>query len=519
MSINQRPNFFSRLQADIKENPKALKSALLSALLMGLGQFRNKQKTKGLIFLGIFIIFLLIELGTSQYIYAFGELGQFPAIDTPLYFFRDYGGFFTKGLWGLFTLGKLVIGNAYRGGFIVVNSLDYPWLSADNSINLLGNGLLALVVLSFFIMFYIFNIVDAYSSRKFNDKYGKVESFKEYLVRMWDTFFAFIIIAPAMILIAFFTLVPFLFSFSLAFTNYTYRVRLGADFIKWVGLANFGRLITDAGWLSIFSQVFLWTIIWALMSSFTVYILGFVQAMIIQSKYVKFKKFWRLILIIPWALPAMISLMVFKNVFDTQGLANQLLIATNTLKPVSSFLYNIGLQGKLDMPISWMTAVYNGNLAKAIAVFTNLWLGAPYHMMLITGVLNTIPGDLYEAADVDGATGWQRFRYITLPLVLNATLPMLIMTFSFNFNNFGAIYFLTGGGPAWPIDKVPLSMQAFGGIPGQTDILISWIFKLSFSRGSELYNLAAVYSMLIFFIVGGFAVYNLARNKDFWKED
>jgi len=113
MSAQKRPNFIKRIQADVKEHPQAFKSAVLSALLMGLGQFRNKQKAKGWIFLGIFGVFLLIELLTSQYIYAISELIQFPAVDTPLYFFRDYGGFFTKGLWGLFTLGRLVIGNAF----------------------------------------------------------------------------------------------------------------------------------------------------------------------------------------------------------------------------------------------------------------------------------------------------------------------------------------------------------------------------------------------------------------------
>jgi arabinogalactan oligomer/maltooligosaccharide transport system permease protein len=140
-------------------------------------------------------------------------------------------------------------------------------------------------------------------------------------------------------------------------------------------------------------------------------------------------------------------------------------------------------------------------------------------MMMIIGCLATIPKDLYEAANIDGATGWQRFKAITLPSVLSATIPSLIMTFSFNFNNFGAIYFLTGGGPAWNPSQVPDTMRVLGSsLPGQTDILISWIYKLSFTKNSEMFNVAAVYSIFIFLIVGGFAVYSLLQSKSFSED-
>ena len=140
-------------------------------------------------------------------------------------------------------------------------------------------------------------------------------------------------------------------------------------------------------------------------------------------------------------------------------------------------------------------------------------------MMMIIGVLSTIPRDLYEAADIDGATGVQRFRFITFPMVLSSTLPALIMTFSFNFNNFGSIYFLTGGGPVWDPAKTPDSLKIISSaLPGQTDILISWIYKLSFTRNFEMYNVASVYSILIFLIVGTFSVVNMVRTKSFKEE-
>jgi len=184
------------------------------------------------------------------------------------------------------------------------------------------------------------------------------------------------------------------------------------------------------------------------MSSFTVYGLGFFNAMVVESPLVHHKKVWRTIMILPWAIPSLVSLMMFRNAFDKDGLVNQFLFATGLMEPVSNFLFHIGLAGKADQPIFWFQPIYNGRLARFVVIMVNLWLGAPYHMMMIIGTLATIPRELYEAAAIDGTTGWQRFKFITWPMVIAATMPALIMTFSFNFNNFGAVYFLTGGGPS-----------------------------------------------------------------------
>lgn len=505
---------------DIKNNPDAMKSAIMSFFIMGLGQFRNKQKAKGFSFLSVGLIAIVTEFFTGGYIYLITELSQYPADPGgQIYLIRDYGGIFTKGLWGLVTLGKVVRGALYRGQAVETFNKIIPWLSADNSITLLGQGLIALVLVSILITIWIYNIRDAYTSRKAIILLGKVESGKQYVKRLWSDMFPYIILIPTIVMILFFTLIPFLFSFLLAFTNYTYRIPLPSRLIEWVAFKNFTMIVTDPGWFSIFSQILGWTFFYAIMASVSCYVVGLIQAIIIESKYVRLKKFWRTIMIVPWAIPAMISLMVFRNVFDNAGLANQLLLKSGLMPAVSNFLFQIGLQGRPDAVISWLTVNYNGNLAKFVVILVNLWLGAPYFMMLVTGVLTTLPKDLYEAASIDGATKWQAFRNITIPLILRATLPAIIMTFTFNFNNFGAIYFLTGGGPGFDLDKIPLSMQIMGGIPGQTDILISWIYKLSFTNNAQLYNIAAVYSILIFIFIGFISVYNLSRSKGLWEED
>jgi arabinogalactan oligomer/maltooligosaccharide transport system permease protein len=432
---------------------------------------------------------------------------------------RDFGGFFTRGIWGLVTLGRLPIDADYAGGVIELYNKVVPWLTADNSIVLIGNGLIAMAVLVVFITLWVLGVIDAYSTNIAFQKTGVKESSREFWLRVWDSLYVYVVSAPAFVMILFFTVIPIFFTFLLAFTNYTYKVKLGAKLIEWVGFNTFGFLAMDPGWLSIFGQIFLWTVLWALMSSFTVYGLGFLNAMIVESPLVNHKRVWRTIMILPWAIPSLVSLMMFRNAFDKDGLVNQFLFASGLMEPVSNFLYNIGLQGKPDQPIFWFQPIYNGRLARFVVILVNLWLGAPYHMMMIIGTLATIPRELYEAAAIDGASGWQRFKYITWPMVLAATMPALIMTFSFNFNNFGAVYFLTGGRPTWDPAKIPDSMRIVGSaMPGQTDILISWIYKLSFTKDFEQYNVAAVYSILIFFIVGGFSVYNLLKSKSFQEE-
>ena len=432
---------------------------------------------------------------------------------------RDFGGFFTRGLWGVWTLGRLVIGDSYAGGTIELYNKDISWLTADNSIVLLGNGLLALAVLLVFVILWILGIIDAYRTSLRFQVSGFRESSLQFWKRIWDSLYVYLVSAPAFLMILVFTIIPIFFTFLLSFTNYTYRVKLGAKLIRWVGFDTFAFLAMDPGWLSIFGQIFLWTLLWAIMSSFTVYGLGFFNAMVVESPMVKHKRLWRTIMILPWAIPSLVSLMMFRNAFDKDGLVNQFLFATGLMEPVTNFLYRIGLEGKPDQPIFWFQPIYNGRLARFVVVLVNLWLGAPYHMMMIIGTLSTIPRELYEAAAIDGASGWQRFKYITWPMVISATMPALIMTFSFNFNNFGAVYFLTGGGPNWDPAKIPDSMRIVGSaMPGQTDILISWIYKLSFTKDFEQYNVAAIYTLLIFLIVGSFSVYNLVRSRSFQEE-
>ncbi len=498
---------------------KAKLRGLQSLMLMGLGQVRNGQWYKGYPLMLLFLTVIIVEIATSTYWLAPSEISQYPAEDT-LYFFRDYGGLFTKGVWGLITLGAVTTYTTYRGQEIRARAGDLDWTAGDNSRVLLGQGIIIMVVLLIFFALWFYSVRDAYKVRLKVEKEIIIENFKTWTHRIWDDFFAYIIIIPAVLLLIFFTLIPFAFSFLVAFTNYTDRISLGVELIRWDGLTTFTNVFGgQEGWFTYFRQVFGWTIFYGVMSSLTVYILGFFQAMVIESKYVVGKKIIRLILILPWALPGLISLMVFSNIFgETQGLMNQILANNNMTEQFKGWLQTVGLVGQTrEGNILWFTSPANALLARFIIIMVNLWMGAPYFMLLITGVLGTIPDSLYEASDIDGASTFQKFRFVTFPWVLRATAPVIITTFTFNFNNFGAIYFLTGGGPHFPRADIPSTLRGIA--PGQTDILISWIYKISFQSTTNHFNLAAVYSILIFLLIGVFAVWQLSRLKSFWEED
>jgi len=145
-------------------------------------------------------------------------------------------------------------------------------------------------------------------------------------------------------------------------------------------------------------------------------------------------------------------------------------------------------------------------MARLTLILVNIWIGFPYSMILITSNMTAIPGQLYEAALIDGANKWQQFKAVTLPMVLFQTMPILIMQFAGNINNFGAVFFLTAGDPKL---SDTIMTQA-----GATDLLISWIYKLTYNT-PNMYNLASVLSILVFVVLVPFAVYNFTRTKSF----
>lgn len=447
-------------------------------------------------------------------------------------FYNDQSGFFLKGLWSCITLGEtdreeytvqMLVYSAIpvvkNGGKFILENVP---IQGHTSTYLLINGLISTICLCFFVFVWVWSIRDAYVTSRNYEKTGVKVTSKEYFKDLYETAFEYIVLLPAIIVVAFISVMPILFSFLIAFTNYKSNIRL----VDWVGLNNFVSIFSfgNAGDITIpFGKVFWgvlwWTIIWAVFSTVTVFFGGFFQALIINNERVPFKKFWRTVLILPWAIPALISQMMFSIIFQETGIINHVLNDVG----IYDILKDLGILGVKyqditssfvrmfylgEENIQWFTNPYNKWFVRITLIVVNIWLGFPYYMALMSGIMTGIDKTLYEAAEIDGATKGQRFKYVTFPLVMYSTAPLLVMAFSGNFNNFGMIYFVTSGGAH--------AGDIAYAYAGDTDILISWMYSLTVDQ--KIYNMASVFSILIFIVVGSIAAWNYSQTKAF-KED
>ncbi|WP_339191571.1 arabinogalactan oligomer ABC transporter permease GanP [Bacillus sp. FSL K6-1003] len=413
------------------------KVALLLSIIPGLGQFYNKQWIKGLLFL---------LLGAS--------------------FFAVFGDLLNMGLWGIFTLGTEV--------------------PRDNSVFLLAEGIIAVIVTCFGLAVYYVNLRDAYQSGKRRDEKKPMSSLKEQYQNIIAQGYPYVVSGPSLFILIFAVIFPILFSFALAFTNYDLYHSPPAKLVDWVGFQTFTDIFTVDIWRSTFFDVLAWTVVWTLCASTLQVSLGICLAIIVNQKDIRFKRFFRTILILPWAVPGFVTILIFAGLFnDSFGAMNQDILAF------------FGID-----PLPWMT---DANWSRLALILMQGWLGFPYIFLVSTGVLQSIPEDLYEAATIDGASIFSKLRYITLPMVFIAMSPIIITQFTFNFNNFNIIYLFNGGGPA-----------VAGSTAGGTDILVSWIYKLTMQ--SSQYSLAAALTILLSVFVIAIALWQFRQTKSFKEE-
>ena len=293
-------------------------------------------------------------------------------------------------------------------------------------------------------------------------------------------------VGPGFLLLIFVVIFPIIFMLLLAFTNYNLYNSPPAKLVDWVGFKNFIEIFSLDIWRETFVSVFAWTIIWTFTATTLQVAVGIFLAVVLNQKEIKFKGVIRTLLILPWAVPAFVSILIFSGLFnDTFGAINQ------------SILAPLGIDS-----IPWMTDPFYTKIA---LIFIQSWLGFPFVMAMTTGVLQSIPGELYEAATVDGASNWDKFRKITLPMILFTTAPILITQYTFNFNNFNVIYLFNNGGPA-------VADQNAGG----TDILISWIYNLTMT--SAQYSKAAAVTVLLSLIIVSLALWQFRKTKSFKDE-
>ncbi|WP_051353044.1 carbohydrate ABC transporter permease [Thalassobacillus devorans] len=419
---------------DIKQ-PRNI-ATLLSVFVPGLGQMFNRRFFKGILLFVIAVSFLMA--------------------------FWDY---IDIGIWGLFTLGTIP--------------------REHHSIQLLIQGFISVVVLFFGIAIYIFNVKDARNDAIAREAGRPNPTFFKAMQDFYDRGFPYFMILPGFIMLIFVVVLPLAFMVSLAFTNYNQYNSPPRKLLDWVGFENFVNLVNVDIWQDTFLNVFTWTIVWTVVATTLQIVLGLFLALLVNDKRIKFKRTIRTVLILPWAVPAFVSILIFSALFNpTFGAINRDILS------------------QFGMMIPWLSDPF---WAKVALIMIQTWLGFPFVFALFTGVLQSVPADMYEAADVDGGTRFQKFRFITLPHILFATAPLLIMQYAQNFNNFNIIYLFNEGNPA-------VRGQSAGG----TDILISWVYKLTFETNN--YNMAAAITIIMGLVISIFAFYQFRKTAAFKEE-
>jgi maltose/maltodextrin transport system permease protein len=253
---------------------------------------------------------------------------------------------------------------------------------------------------------------------------------------------------------------------------------VGVGFRTFSGWDNYSEIITNPRIQGPFFRIFLWTLAFSGLSVLLTFAVGMLLSVILEQKDLRFRQTYRTLFILPYAVPALLSILILK------GLFNQEFGAVNTL-----------LRGIFGFAPEWNTNPWG---ARAMILLVNLWLGYPYMMLICTGMLQSIPSTIYEASAIDGSNKVRDFFDLTLPLVLPPMIPILISAFAFNFNNFNLIYLLTAGGP-----------QMVGGNAGETDLLVNYTYKIAFLDSGTNYGLASAIATLLFILVGFLAWINL----------
>lgn len=429
-----------------EENPYSFKNAIkngnaltrLSCLIMGLGNIAHKQVIKGL-------VFLLCEIGYFWFL------------------FKPYGGeYWISKLPSLGDAKQVKVWNEAKGVF--------EYTAGDNSQLILLYAIAALFVTVVFIFAWIMTVKSAYQVQCQTASGEHVNSFAEDIKTLFDrNIHALLMFLPVAFLMVF-TVLPLIYMMSMAFTNYS---KSGNHLIlfKWVGFKNFINVLSFKSNIGQqFWGVLIWTLVWAFFATFLNFFLGTLVAMLINRPRTKCKGLWRFCFTLSIAVPQFVSLLIMHTMLQPEGIVNRMLKNAGLISTSLPFFSNA----------TW---------ARVTVIVIDLWVGIPYTLMQVTGILKNIPADLYEAAKVDGANSIQMFFKITLPYMLFVMTPYLITTFTGNINNFNVIYLLSGGAP------VPVGSSA-----GKTDLLVTWLYKLSVDQ--QNYCIAAVIGIMTIVVLG-----------------
>ena len=430
--------FFKGVGDDLKDIGLTFKEGdwktKVSFLIMGFGPLMRKQFLRGIALLAVEVLFI--------------------------YYMVSFGWGYLKDISTLGTVARVM-------------NADGTYSYNDNSFFILMYSILTLMIIVAFIAMWRINVRVNRNEEKLIAAGKPLATVKQDFHSLLDSHFDKTLLTLPVLGVFIFTVLPILFMICVAFTNYDANHQPPTNLFSWVGLENFKNLFSfgsTGGLGSTFLIVLSWTLIWAFFATFLTYFCGMGVAIMINKKGIKFKKLWRTILVMTIAVPQFVSLLYVYKMFANDGLINTYLMKWGWISSTIPF---------------WS----NPTLAKVMIILINLWIGIPYTMLIMTGLLMNIPEDLYESARIDGATGFQMFRSITLPYMFFVTGPFLLTQFTGNLNNFNVIFLLTQGGP----QSMALSNNA-----GYTDLLVTWLYKMTINDTN--YRMAAVIGIMVFVV-------------------
>lgn len=423
--------------------------------LMGFGNIVHKQFVKGLLYLGIEVAYLVFMAVAGLH-----SIGMLP------------------------SLGTVEQSEVWNEALQI-----WEYTKGDESVLILLYGIASLLLTGLVILAWRSSLTSAYKAECLTKEGKHVNTFLEDIKTLLHENLHKLLMTTPMTFIMILTILPLLFMCSMAFTNYS-RIDNHLVLFDWVGLENFKTLFDSQSVLgSTFWSVLRWTLIWAFFATFSNYFLGMILSLVINRKETKAKGFWRFCFVLSSAMPMFVSLLIMRTMLQPNGAVNVL-------------LRNMGWLAQ-DVSLPFFT---DPLWAAVTVIVVNIWVGVPYSLLQLTGVLQNIPADIYEAARIDGANAIQTFFSITLPYMFYMTTPYLIATFTGNVNNFNVIYLLSGGDPV-----VNLSSTA-----GSTDLLVTWLYKLTIDR--QYYNIGAVIGILTFLILSVGALLTYQNSKSYKEE-
>lgn len=379
------------------------------------------------------------------------------------------------------------LGTVQRKETLDLTTLQKTVNHYDNSLLILLFGVVGILIMAAFVALYVSNFKTVFRMQQMKEHGEHINTMKEDCRELINQKFHVSLLALPVLGVILVNVIPIIFMICVAFTNYDMDHQPPTYLFTWVGLKTFRQLFTSSATVTFgyaFIRILFWTLLWALLATFSTYFGGIMLAKLINDRQVRWKKMWRTLFVITIAIPQFVTLLLVGKMFGDYGIVNSICSKTG----LTDLLRQIGLVGK---GLSYIPFLTKPGWAHVMIVLINIWVGVPFQMLSATGILMNIPHEQMESAKIDGANERQIFWKITMPYMLFVTGPSLLTALIANINNFNVIYLLT-------TDYVTSNMNYANSNAKEVDLLVTWLFRLTNDYSN--YKMASVIGICVFCI-------------------